>query len=316
MNLNLNLRKKVNWVKERKLELQYYSIYKIDKSIKQKYVAMVDGRFSHGGLSDRLKGAVSLYAYCKATTHNYGLNFSSPFNLADYLLPNRYDWRIASNEISHSYWNTRVLIMTSEYDGARLMNLSTSKQVHYYNNLDIIDVINERFGTSYTYGGLFNELFSPVPQLLEHINHHKSLIGNDYIAAVFRFQHLLGDFQEYDFPELAQNKRVDLMARCKQAVVRLMSEFPDKICLVTSDSVTFLKYVAGMKGVYTLPGDVVHMDVTKDASYSVYMKSFLDLYMIAGAQQVFCVGTKDMYPSEFPLYAAKINNVPFYRYLI
>lgn len=314
MNLNLNLRKRVNWIKERGLELRYYSLFKRNESVAdQQYVAMVDGRFHHGGLSDRLKGAVSLYAYCKATGNCYKLNFSSPFNLTDYLLPNKYDWKIEPSEISQSYYGARVLIMTSEYDGVRLMNLSTSKQVHYYNNLDIIEAINTHYGCQYTYSGLFDELFTPVPELVQQIKFHKSSIGANYIAAVFRFQHLLGDFEEYDYPELKQNQRVELMHRCKQALIDLIELFPNKACLVTSDSITFLRYVSTVKGVYTLPGEVVHMDVTKDASYSIYMKSFLDLYMIAGAQKVFCIGTKEMYPSEFPLYAAKMRDIPFYR---
>lgn len=317
MKLNLYFRKKVNWIKERGWEFRCYSLLKKNRFIeKQYYIAMIDGRFSHGGLSDRLKGAISLYAFCKATNRNYKLNFSSPFKLSDYLLPNKYDWSIDSREISNSLWESRVLIMTSEYDGERLIKLKTSKQVHYYNNLDIIDVVNERYGTSYSYGDLFNELFTPDPRLLGHIKLHKAAIGTEYIAAVFRFQHLLGDFEEYNFPKLNQNERSELMLKCKMALVNLIKQNPNKKCLVTSDSISFLNFISDVNYVYTLPGRVVHMDVTGGAAYSIYMKTFLDLYMIAGAQQVFCVGTKDMYPSEFPLYAAKINNIPFYRYLI
>ena len=45
MNLNLNLRKRVNWIKERGLELRYYSLFKRNESVAdQQYVAMVDGK--------------------------------------------------------------------------------------------------------------------------------------------------------------------------------------------------------------------------------------------------------------------------------
>ena len=316
MNLNNCLRKKVNWGKERLLELKYYTFFNHSKNIRPLYIAMVDGRFSHGGLSDRLKGIISLYAYCKARHKDFRINFTSPFNLSDYLVPNKYDWRISPEEITCSYWNVRVLNITCEYKGERLLKLKTKKQIHYYNNHNIIESINKCYGTHYSYGELFNELFVPVPELSNLIDIHRKRIGSDYLAAVFRFQDLLGDFKEYDFPTLAMDERLLLMERCKNAILRLMDKHPGQKCLVTSDSSSFLEYISKVDRVYTLPGKVVHMDVTSDASYAIYMKSFLDLYMIAGAKQVFCIGTKEMYPSEFPMYAAKINDIPFERILI
>lgn len=317
MNLNNFFRKRVNRLKEIKLQLKYYSLFKHFLSNRQLCISMIDGRFSHGGLSDRLKGAISLYAYCKATGHEFRLCFSSPFNMVDYLQPNTYDWRIKEDEtINHSYWNVRVMIQTCEYKGERLFKLKTTKQLHYYNNQNIIDRINEQYGTKYTYGELFNELFSPVPYLQQLIDHHTSLIGQQYIASVFRFQQLLGDSQEYDFPIMDTHERNVLMQLCREAIIKLLLKYPDFKCLVTSDSTTFLNYISDIENVYVLPGEVVHMDVTQTAAYSVYMKSFLDLYMIAGAKEVYCIGTKAMYPSEFPLYAAKIRNIPFHRILI
>lgn len=314
MHLNNFFRQKINHIKELKLHFKYYSLFKRTTESQKLCISMIDGRFAHGGLSDRLKGALSLFAYCRATHQEFRLNFSSPFNIADYLSPNKYNWLFRDDEkISDSFWNVKILILTSEYKGERLLNLHIKKQLHYYNNLDIIDVVNLKYGTQYTYGGLFNELFTPTFVLQQLINEHKNKIGKSYVAAVFRFQQLLGDFQEYNFPELEENRRLNLMECCRKSIVDLMVQYPQMKCLVTSDSSTFLSYISDLENVYVLPGKVVHMDVTKDATYSVYLKSFLDLYMISEAEKVFCIGTKDMYPSEFPLYAALINNVPFFR---
>ncbi len=38
--------------------------------------------------------------------------------------------------------------------------------------------------------------------------------------------------------------------------------------------------------------------------------------MISKAEKVYSIVIGDMYPSEFPMYAAKINNVPFDRVTI
>ncbi len=44
------------------------------------------------------------------------------------------------------------------------------------------------------------------------------------------------------------------------------------------------------------------------------MKPFIDFfYLISEAQKVFSIKNKDMYPSGFPQYAAKVNNIPFER---
>lgn len=51
-----------------------------------------------GGLSDRLRGIVSIYAECKKQRLPFRIVFE-PLHLEDYLLPNKYDWRISKEEI-------------------------------------------------------------------------------------------------------------------------------------------------------------------------------------------------------------------------
>jgi hypothetical protein len=38
--------------------------------------------------------------------------------------------------------------------------------------------------------------------------------------------------------------------------------------------------------------------------------------MLSESTHVYYIGTSEMYPSEFPMYAARINDVPFERILI
>ena len=87
--------------------------------------------------------------------------------------------------------------------------------------------------------------------------------------------------------------------------------------LVTSDSVTFLQKAAKIDGVFIIPGSLVHMDggdnSRRQELAESYMKSFLDFFMIAGAQHVTSIGVRQMYHTLFPEYAAKVNDIPFER---
>ena len=58
------------------------------------------------------------------------------------------------------------------------------------------------------------------------------------------------------------------------------------------------------------------MGCNAGADYDTYLKSFVDFFMLAGSERVFSLGTSEMYPTEFPMYAAKVNGVPFERVLL
>lgn len=55
-----------------------------------------NGFIWHGGLADRLKGAVSVYEWCKKNNKIFKINFCHPFKLENYLVPNKYNWRISN----------------------------------------------------------------------------------------------------------------------------------------------------------------------------------------------------------------------------
>ena len=149
----------------------------------------------------------------------------------------------------------------------------------------------------------------------------KKELGENYYAAVFRFQNLLGDFQEYHYKSMEdQDEKEQLIGKCLQALKTLQAAHGNQALLVTSDSVTFLKRAVQLEGVHIISGTLVHIDGQKNSvlenSYEVYLKSFLDFYALSGARKIYRVGTSYMYPSEFPVYAAKIHNVPFESMII
>lgn len=125
----------------------------------------------------------------------------------------------------------------------------------------------------------------------------------------------MGDFPEYSYQEASEERKASLILLCRQCLTNLCGKH-DLPILVTSDSQIFLESVKGMDGVSSFPSKVVHLDYVKDAPMEVYRKSFVDFYLIAESALVYCAGTTEMYKSNFPNYAAKVNAVPFERILI
>lgn len=285
-------------------------------------IAMIDGTQYHGGMNDRFKGIVTLYAWCRQRGIPFRILYNYPFELENYLEPASYDWRLRPGEFNDSIMSSRIFYARGEEPGKRLASLKRiSGQLHYYGNRDCLDLLNATGGTGYTWGGLFRELFRPVPVLAGRLEELKKMIGGPYNASVFRFQNMLGDFREYKFRPVGDaSERKRLLKRCLAGLETQIRFSDGRPMLVTSDSRTFLEEAASIDGVFTIPGTVVHIggmgSELPENPFETFMKSFLDFYMISEASHVACVGTKDMYPSEFPQYAAKVNGRPFCRVIL
>lgn len=284
------------------------------------YVAMVDGETFHGGLCDRFKGIVSLYAYCKYRKLPFRIRYTYPFRLEDYLIPAAYDWTLREGEYTDNPLYSRILYMRGEHLATRLLRLKTRRQIHFYTNRDCLDLINaayaEEGSEGFNWGDLYCELFKPGPVLEERIQSMKEELGSDYYAAVFRFQNLLGDFQEYRYKSITDKDEAEkLIGKCLRSLQNLKAAYGDKSWLVTSDSMAFLKRAAQLEGVHIIPGTLIHIDGDKHSvssgSYEIYLKSFIDFYMLTEAQKIYRIGTSYMYPTKFPVYAAKVHHIPF-----
>lgn len=285
------------------------------------HVAMVDGESFHGGMCDRFKGIISLYAYCKYRAIPFRIRYTYPFKLEDYLSPAAYDWTLHEGEYTDNPLYSRILYMRGEHLATRLLKLNARKQIHFYSNRDCLPQINAACAgqnrlQGYDWGELYRELFKPGPVLAERIRSIKAGLSSGYYAAVFRFQNLLGDFHEYHFKSIVDSGEAEeLIQKCLDALRHLQNAHPSQSLLVTSDSVTFLNRASQLDGVHIIPGTLIHMDgqkrhIPKD-TYEIYLKSFLDFYVLSEAQKIYRIGTPCMYPSEFPIYAAKVHGIPF-----
>lgn len=274
-------------------------------------ICMIDGKVKHGGLTDRVNGIVSCFDAALRLNRKFKIFFNHPFNLQDYLIPNKYDWTIKNSQITHDV-NSKPIFLRSLNTkqeikrGQQLfsdLRKDTDKQLHVYSNINSID--SKRFNQ------LFNILFKPSERLNNILNKERAKIGGKYISATFRFQQLLNDFKEGDYRVLPEVERGKLIEKCVKAIECLHQEFPDHKILVTSDSSTFLERIMKYPYTHIITGKMVHMEYTNNNDFSVHAKAFVDLYLISEAEIIHSVVVKPMYESGFPKFASKVNNRPF-----
>lgn len=277
------------------------------------FILMIDGMVHHGGLSDRFRGIISLYDFCKFNNVKFKINFIYPFNLTDYLLPNKYNWYINPTLIKYdknscpvfigSYWDDDKEIIQHKKLLSNLLKKKYS-QFHIYTNM--------RSGDKY-YSIYFFELFKLSDHLQIKLNKIKTQLGEDYISITFRFQQLLGDFKEGEFKILDEKSKKNILLKSMESIEHIKALLPvhTKI-LITSDSVTFLNKVKNLEDVFVIEGNLEHMDFSfQSNSFERHVKSFLDYFSIASAKKIYLVVLNDMYKSGFPKRASMLYNKPY-----
>lgn len=294
-----------------------YRPFSNNKAIKNRYVFMVDGKRGHGGMFDRLKGLISIYAIAKSQKKEFKIHFTYPFKLEKYLQPREYNWSLGNEMPNRSFPSSRPIIAYGEcYHPTRLFK-DRKKETHFYYGYDSLKEINKRNGTNYKWGDLYHELFVPTPYLQRYIDKYKAEIGNHYIVIHARFLNLLGDKTETAInPELPDEEKRNLMVKIGKKIEILVKEQKEATTrvMLASDSMTFISYMQKvMPAVYVVPGTVKHIDTAGKTDDAENIKMFLDYYLISMADKVYNIVAEGMWPSAFPEYAAKIGDVPFER---
>lgn len=297
-------------IRERMYRRRYYNDDRKVAPDHKQAVFMVDGRFLHGGLCDRLWGITSSYVYCREHGIDFRLHWVYPFNITTFLEPSEHDWRIKESEISYNPSEASPVFVNHNHNKRNQWRLlkrigrNKAKQVHIYSPAHY-DTDN--------FSRNFNELFRPTPVLARAIDEQLKAIGCDYISITFRFQQLLGDFKEGDYPTLPPEKQTELLDKSIETIKRIHEENPGyERILVTSDSKTLLAKASELPYVYVIPGELVHMSYT-DATENelVHIKAFLDFFMIGYAKRVYFALCEGVYWSTFAYTAAKLHDAPF-----
>ena len=130
---------------------------------------------------------------------------------------------------------------------------------------------------------------------------------------------MFGESEEAKSTSLSPENQKLLINQCLEAIVQIKEVHADiEKILVTSDSNLFRELVTkkfDFVYTYILPEEVGHIDYA-EAGKGKELTAFLDMYLIAGAKKAYQVRNANMYNSDFPNMAAKINNVPYEMILL
>lgn len=303
------------YVREPFLTLRHYKIVSCGHIPAGRMIFCADGKFAHGGMFDRLKGAISVYAASKVLNSDFRINFTSPFQLEKYLEPNEYDWRIHDGEYEESVLTSRLIFMYGECDNPYRLLKKRKKNAHFYYGFDSLDYINQRCETSFVWGDLYRELFKPTVYLQKCIDEEKTKIGSDYIAIHLRFMNLLGDKMEFDCdPTLPHDEQEKLKKCALMELQKIVDEHRGLKVMLATDSKNFADCAkVKISDLYMIPGEIRHIGTIDETSDEANMKTFLDYYMIAGAKKVYNLVGPGMWKSAFSECAAKIGGCLFER---
>ncbi len=278
-------------------------------SLAQGIVCVCDGRLTHGGPTDRLRGILTTYREAKRRGIPFHIHWTHPFDLADYLVPATFDWRITADRLGTSLDEVFPVIIDDLPDLYCRMRLDAAldpplPQTQVYTNAD-----NARG----EYAALYREVFRPSEALQRQVDYHLARLGEEYYAFTFRFLQLLGDFIDHDPTRLASDEARALMERVAREFDSIAATLPAGCrILLTSDSRRFLDFMEGRdKRIYIVPGGVSNIDLAPGDHRDAWMKTFVDQQLLMHARRVWLMRTGGMYKSGFPRFAAEIGGVPF-----
>ena len=303
-------------------ELKYSELKKIYdetnstiKEVSNRIIFICNGELYHGGLTDRLKGALTTYALAKKLKRPFYIHWISPFRLENYLEPKNYDWRISYKDVNYDMrYSTPLVFNLYPPKSYRKRNILSylifakwlskkGKDKHVYTNF---------YFPKSKFPKLYKELFQPSHVLLEEINKHLTVLGHNYWSFSFRFHSLLGDFRDVIGCPLDSKAAEDLINKNINEFKLLINKLPKGYkCLITSDSHVFLNRIASIDSrIYIVSGTISHIDIDKSTEND-WIKLFVDQNLIMKAEKVFLLKTGCMHKSGFAEFAALIGGKEF-----
>ncbi len=271
------------------------------------------------GLGDRLKGMVFLFGYCKKMNIAFKISHTNPFDIRLFLEPNIHDWKVDEQDIyssGMSYENINCKDISWHYEDWMCINKFIKESVVNSRVKQLCISSYQPIGylnRDYKFSELFRELFRPTKLVQERVDYYKNISGEggNYISVSSRFAGLIGDFNEDYNQQLSENERDLLLNNCITQIEILHQKHPDKKVLVCSDSITFLEMAKKLPYVFVIDGVPVHINFSTQNDIQTHLKTFVDFFMIAGAEKIFLLKSGKMYRSEFPITAAMVNDRPF-----
>lgn len=285
-----------------------YKLFSGERKFLNKTVVLIfSPGLSHPGLTDRLKAVVSIFHIAQTKGYDFKMIHTFPFELSKYLSPNEYDWTMNEDGLCHSIFHTKLV----SYLRDRTLSLKENRECHiisYEGNIhqDLISGGNSKT----TYSQLFSKLFVPSPYLKSHLASN-AYYGTDYVAIHFRFVNSF-EINEPNYPTrpISEEKGLLLEKICLDFINCIQDEHPHSNVLIFCDSNHFLRVIE-KEGFKHIEGTLGHISYTNDEA--AILKSFTDMYMIAGAKEVYAGVNDVLYASAFPVGASYISNTRFER---
>lgn len=272
-------------------------------------VFMSDEKWVSGGICDKFRGIVSLYLICEKYECNFKINWTYPFQLLDYLIPNKIDWRYNEEFVRNK--DSKPIQMMSYHD-----YFDIEEKANQRKRLEYILKDNKRFRELHVYTNAhfgndnFHRIFTRLFKPSEHINLllNKYQPKCQYISLSFRFLQLLGDFKDRSGGSLLSEEEKEIYLEDTLMLInRMHKQNASKMIFVATDSSILIDKVKKFDFVFTIPGSPKHSDLPA----SNFDKEFLDFFMISGATEVFLCIKGQMYTSGFPYYASLAGDKPF-----
>ncbi len=277
-------------------------------------VCVLDGNMYHGGLTDRLRGVLTVYSEAKKRGYPFYIMWDTPFRLIDYLAPATFDWNLNREKLSRSHKNSKVIVADDLNDFQSIVRIRSAfhkpkKQIHFYTNAD---------SARGKYASLYQELFTPSEKLQKQVDHHLEKLGSHYWSVSYRFMGILGDFNDWDSVKINNEEQSLLIRKSALALNEIIKTAgPCTRIFVASDSKRFLEHIKDIDSkIYIVSGDIKHTDLDYSDSSDVWLKTFVDQQLIMNADKVFRMLNPLTYATGFPRFAAEVGGAEFidYRY--
>lgn len=266
---------------------------------------ILDKRFQHPGLADRLKAIVSCYYIAIQNGYKFKIIADEPYSILPYLKPASVDWIGNFEDLEYSL-NDTISYNFQPWKG--IPRFKRQKQIHCFNYVG--ESVFPHIKEGILWGDLFSELFTPTDELGKAIS-LCNMPSYGYVAVHLRFvnslEHFEGNYQKH----LSKKTKINLIKRCKGALEKICKETHGIPVYVFSDSKVFLDSLNNLPVRVLNTNHIAHIGnkLNKDSA----MKTFVDFFIMSKANCIYRIVTEGMYPSEFCLYAAKLGNKPFIK---
>jgi hypothetical protein len=298
------------------LKIYYALIFSLEifKSKNNKTIILCfDGHVHHGGLLDRIKGIISFYEVSKQLNYDFKIYFNSPFQLTDFLIPNKVNW-VLEKRYFHVF-STKIFYLMNQFNKKPIDLILKSKATTFYIycNVDYLKKIYPEKDTESLeaiFRNSYNELFLPSERLNKAIDSNPS---HKNIAVHTRFTTLLGDFIDSTQIVLDYDRKKELIQKNLKELNQIQSNHLNETIYVLSDSISFLNYIKQNTEFKILEGIPKHMDdKLNEFEFESHLKTFTDFYFLINSKAIYSLRIGKMYPSGYSKYAAIIGNNPFH----